>query len=132
MRIVRTEAAPAPVAGAPYSQAVVADSGTTVFVSGQLGVDPVTGALVGDDVRDQTALALRNLAAILTAAGAGLPQVVQTRVYLTDLADFPAMNEVYAHAFAGHAPARATVGVAALPLGAAVEIEAVAVVPPAG
>jgi 2-iminobutanoate/2-iminopropanoate deaminase len=129
VRTIRTEAAPAPAAGAPYSQAA-AGRGELVFVSGQLGVDPVTGALVGDDVHEQTALALRNVAAILAEAGAGLGDVVKTTVYLIDLAaDFPAMNEVYAHAFSGHAPARATVGVAALPLGARVEIEAVAVVP---
>lgn len=129
VRTIRTESAPAPVAGAPYSQAVAAAPGELVFVSGQVGVDPAGGELVGDDVRDQTALALRHVAAILAEAGAGLGDVVTTTVYLTDLAaDFAAMNEVYAHAFSGHAPARATVGVAALPLGARVEIEAVAVV----
>lgn len=127
---MRTEAAPAPVAGAPYSQAVVSDSGPLVFVSGQLGVDPVTGGLVGDDVREQAALALRNLAAILAEAGSGLDGVLATRVYLTDLSDFAAMNEVYARAFGAHAPARATVGVAALPLGARVEIEATAALRP--
>ena len=130
MRTIRTEAAPAPAAGAPYSQAVATEPGEIVFVSGQLGVDPVTGALIGDDVRDQTALALRNVAAILAEAGASLGDVSKTTVFLADLsADFAAMNEVYAHAFSGHAPARSTVGVAALPLGARVEIEAVAVVP---
>jgi 2-iminobutanoate/2-iminopropanoate deaminase len=130
VRTIRTEAAPAPVAGAPYSQAAAAAPGELVFVSGQLGIDPGTGALAGDDVRLQTALALRHVAAILAAAGAGLEDVVKTTVYLVDLAgDFPAMNEVYAHAFADHAPARAAVGVAGLPMGALVEIEAVAVVP---
>lgn len=129
VRTIRTEAAPAPVAGAPYSQAAAAAPGEVVFVSGQLGVDPGTGALVGD-VHEQTALALRHVAAILAEAGAGLGDVVKTTVYLADLPeDFAAMNAVYAHAFSGHAPARATVGVAALPLGARVEIEAVAVVP---
>lgn len=132
MRNIRTEAAPAPVAGAPYSQAVAAGPGEVVFVSGQLGIDPGTGALVGEGVREQAAVALRHTATILTAAGARLEDVVKTTVYLTDLAgDFPAMNEVYAAAFTGHAPARATVGVAALPLGARVEIEAVAVIPAA-
>jgi 2-iminobutanoate/2-iminopropanoate deaminase len=130
MRTIRSEAAPAPVAGAPYSQAAAALPGEVVYVSGQLGVDPGTGSLIGEDVSEQTALALRHIAAILREAGAALSDVVKTTVYLTDLAaDFPAMNEVYAHAFSGHAPARATVGVAALPLGARVEIEAVAVVP---
>ncbi len=133
MRSIRTEAAPAPVAGAPYSQAVAATPGEVVFVSGQLGVDPESGALVDGDVHAQTALALRHVAAVLAAAGAGLEHVVKTTVYLTDLSgDFPAMNEVYGHAFSGHAPARATVGVLALPLGARVEIEAIAVVPTTG
>jgi 2-iminobutanoate/2-iminopropanoate deaminase len=129
VRTIRTDAAPAPVPGATYSQAAAGAPGEVVFVSGQLGIDPGTGALVSDDVREQTALALRHVAAILAEAGAGLGHVVKTSVYLTDLpGDFAAMNEVYAHAFSGHAPARATVGVAALPLGARVEIEAVAVV----
>jgi 2-iminobutanoate/2-iminopropanoate deaminase len=129
MRAIRTDAAPAPVAGAPYSQAAAGTPGELVYVSGQVAVDPETGALVDDDVRAQTALALRHVAAILAAAGGGLQHVVKTTVYLTDMDDFAAMNEVYAHAFSGHAPARATVGVAALPLGAQVEIEAVAVLP---
>jgi 2-iminobutanoate/2-iminopropanoate deaminase len=130
VRTIRTESAPAPVAGAPYSQAVAAAPGELVFVSGQLGIDPGTGELADDDVRVQTALALRHVAAILAAAGTGLGDVVKTTVYLTDMAgDFPAMNEVYGHAFAEHAPARATVGVAALPMGARVEIDAVAVAP---
>ncbi len=129
MRTIRTEKAPAPVQGAPYSQAVAARPGEIVYVSGQVPVDPTSGELIEDDIRLQTALALRNIAAILAAAGSALDQVVKTTVYLTDFGDFPAMNEVYAQAFAGHAPARATVGVRALPLGARVEIEAVAVIP---
>lgn len=129
MRIVRTESAPAPVAGAPYSQAVAATPGEVIWVSGQVPVDPATGTLAADDIHEQTALVLRHVAAVLAAAGGGLKVVVKTTVYLTRLSDdFPAMNEVYATAFADHAPARATVGVAALPLGARVEIEAVAVV----
>ncbi len=129
MRRVRTEAAPAPVAGAPYSQAVVAGPGEMVFVSGQLGIDPATGELVAADVREQAAVALRHLATILAAAGATMGDVAKTTVYLTDLAgDFAAMNEVYATAFTGHAPARATVGVSRLPLGARVEVEAVALI----
>lgn len=130
MRRVRTDTAPAPVAGAPYSQAIVSAPGELVFVSGQLGVDVETGVLADDAVGVQTAVALRHLAAILRTAGAGLADVVKTTVYLTDLSgDFPEMNQVYGQAFGDHAPARATVGVAALPLGARVEIEAVAVVP---
>jgi 2-iminobutanoate/2-iminopropanoate deaminase len=129
VRTIRTEHAPAPVAGAPYSQAVATEPGELVFVSGQLGIDPETGGLVDEDVRSQAALALRHVAAVLAAAGAGLPHVVRTTVYLTDIAaDFTAVNEVYSHAFSGHAPARAAVGVAALPLGARVEIDAIAVV----
>jgi len=133
MRSIRTEAAPAPVAGAPYSQAVAAAAGEgeLVFVSGQLGIDPAGGGLVGDDVAEQTVAVIRHIAAVLAAAGGGLEDVVKTTVYLADLAaDFAAMNEVYGHAFSGTAPARATVGVAALPLGARVEIEAVAVIRP--
>jgi 2-iminobutanoate/2-iminopropanoate deaminase len=129
VRTIRTQSAPAPVAGAPYSQAVAARPGEVLHVSGQLAVDPATGALVEGDAAIQTALALRHVAAILAEAGGSLADVVATTVYMSDLAgDFPAMNEVYARAFAGHAPARATVGVAALPLGAAVEIAAVAVI----
>jgi 2-iminobutanoate/2-iminopropanoate deaminase len=128
-RIVRTDEAPAPVAGAPYSQAVAAVPGEVVWVSGQVPVDPATGALGADDVAGQTRLCLRHVAAVLAAAGAGMGDVVKTTVYLTDLAgDFAPMNSAYAEAFAATAPARATVGVAALPLGARVEIEAVAVV----
>lgn len=131
MRSVRTEAAPAPVAGAPYSQAVAATPGEMVFVSGQLGIDPDSGVLVADGVREQTIAALHHVSAILSAAGARMQDVVKTTVYLTDLSgDFASMNEVYATAFAGHAPARATVGVAALPLGARVEVDAVAVISP--
>ena len=128
MRSIRTEKAPAPVAGAPYSQAVAASPGEIVYVSGQVPVDPTTGQLIDDDIRLQTALALRNVAAILAEAGSSLHEVVKTTVYLKNFDDFGAMNEVYARAFDGHAPARATVGVAALPLGARVEIEAVAVI----
>jgi len=132
MRIIRTEKAPAPVQGAPYSQAVAAIPGEVVYVSGQVPIAPITGELIEDDIRLQTALVLRNIAAILAAAGSGLDQVVKTTVYLKDFGDFGAMNEIYAKAFSDHAPARATIGVAALPLGARVEIEAVAVIPTAG
>jgi len=126
---VRTEAAPAPVIGAPYSQGMSAPCGRMVFVSGQLPLDPATGELDGRDMTSQARRSLANVLAILRAAGAGMGDVVKTTVFLTDMADFPAMNAVYAEAFAGHAPARATVGVAALPLGAIVEIEAIAVLP---
>lgn len=130
MRTIRTAAAPAPVAGAPYSQAVAAAPGEVVFVSGQLGVDPGTGALIEGDVRDQTALALRNVAAILAEAGAGLRDVVKTTVFLADLSgDFAAMNEVYGRPeyFGGTPPARSTIEVARLPRDVLVEIELVAI-----
>lgn len=97
-----------------------------MFVSGQVPLTP-DGVLAGADIVAQTTQSLRNVAAILAAAGLGMADVVKTTVYLTDLADFAAMNEVYAAAFGPHAPARATVQVAALPAGARVEIDAIAV-----
>jgi 2-iminobutanoate/2-iminopropanoate deaminase len=127
LHVIRTEAAPAPVAGAPYSQAIAVPAGTLVFASGQVPVDPVTGALVEDEIGAQTRQVLANIAAVLSAAGGGLGNVVKSTVFLVNLAeDFGAMNAVYAEAFAGHTPARSTVGVAALPLGARVEIEVIA------
>lgn len=126
MESLRTTAAPAPVQGAPYSQAI--DAGSLIFVSGQVPLDP-SGVLVGDDIAVQTRQCLDNIAAILTEAGLGLANVAQTTVYMTDLNEFSAMNGAYAEAFAAHAPARATVGVAALPAGARVEIAAIAVRP---
>lgn len=128
LRRVRTDAAPAPVAGAPYSQAIDAAGSRMVFVSGQVPVDPATGALDGGDVAAQTRRVLANLRAVLEAGGASLQDVVKTTVFMTDLGGFGDMNAVYAEAFGGHAPARSTVGVAALPLGALVEIEAIAVI----
>lgn len=128
LETVRTEAAPAPVAGAPYSQAIIALGQRMVFVSGQVPLDPATGRLDGEDVATQTRRCLANIAAILGAAGATLGDVVKTTVYLMDMADFPVMNGAYAEAFGTHAPARATVGVSGLPVGARVEIEAVAVI----
>ncbi len=125
METIRTPNAPAPVAGAPYSQAI--RTGNMVFVSGQVPLD-TTGTLVSDAVADQTRQSLANVAAILAAAGAALSDVVKTTVYMTDLSQFTAMNAVYAEVFAGHVPARATVQVAALPAGASVEIDAIAVI----
>ena len=118
----------APAAVGPYSQAVTA--GGWVFASGQIPLDPATGRLEGSTVAEQTDRVLRNLAAVLAAAGLGLGRVAKTTVYMTDLGRFAEMNEVYARHFgAGGAafPARATVQVAALPKGALVEIDAVAV-----
>jgi 2-iminobutanoate/2-iminopropanoate deaminase len=129
MRTIRSEDAPAPVAGAPYSQAVAATPGELLFVSGQVPVDPATGTLVDGDITAQTDMVLRHLRAVVEAAGGGIEHVVKCTVFLTDLADFPAMNAVYAGVFTADPPARSTVGVAALPLGARVEIEAIAVLP---
>jgi 2-iminobutanoate/2-iminopropanoate deaminase len=127
LRVIRTEAAPAPVAGAPYSQAIAADPGAFLFVSGQVPVDPATGRLVADDIAVQTRQVLANVAAVLAAAGATLANVVKSTVFLADLpGDFAAMNAVYAEVFGEYAPARSTIGVAALPLDARVEIEVVA------
>ena len=114
----------APRAIGPYAQAVAA--GDLVFCSGQVGLDPASGRLVPGGVAAEAARALENLAAVLSAAGLGLGDVVKTTVYLVDLAEFAAVNEVYARYFHAPYPARATVGVAALPAGARVEIEAVA------
>jgi 2-iminobutanoate/2-iminopropanoate deaminase len=121
--VIRTEAAPAPFQGAPYNQAIVA--GDLVFVAGQLGLKPGDTAIEGD-VATQTAQALSNLAAILEAAGSSMGKLVKTSVFLLDLADFQAMNEVYATRVGDRPPARSTFQVAALPSGARVEIEAVA------
>ena len=121
--VIRTEAAPAPFQGAPYNQAIVA--GELVFTAGQLGVRPGETAVEGD-ITQQTEQALANLAAILEAAGSSLDKLVKTSVFLMDLADFQAMNEVYAARVGDSPPARSTFQVAKLPSGALVEIEAVA------
>jgi 2-iminobutanoate/2-iminopropanoate deaminase len=122
-RVVTTDAAPAPFQGAPYSQAIV--SGDLVFVSGQLGVDPASGQLVEGGIAEQTERVMENLKAILDAAGSGLDRLVKTTIFLADLGDFQALNEVYARFVGDEPPARATFQVAALPSGALVEIEAV-------
>mgnify|MGYP000421500096 CR=1 FL=1 len=121
--VVRTDAAPAPFQGAPYNQAIRV--GDLVFVAGQLGLDP-GGTMVGPGVAEQTEQVLRNLAAILEEAGSSLAHLVKTTVFLVDLGDFAAMNEVYARHVGDRPPARSTIEVAALPSGARVEIEAVA------
>ena len=122
-RVVRTEAAPAPFQGAPYSQAIAA--GGFVFVSGQLGLKPGDTAISGS-IEEQTEQVFANLQAILEEAGTGLDRLVKTTVFLTDLGNFAAMNEVYAKHVGEQPPARATVEVAKLPSGALVEIEAIA------
>lgn len=115
----------APAAIGPYSQAVKA--GNTLYLSGQIGMIPTTGELISADVKEQTAQALKNMKAVLAAAGATADNVVKTTVFLTDMADFQAVNAVYAETFASDAPARSCVAVAALPKGARVEVEAIAV-----
>lgn len=122
--VVRTEGAPAPFRGAPYSQAV--RFGHLVFVAGQVGLRAGHDALVGDSIEEQTEQACENVKAILEAAGSSFDRVVNTTIYLTDFADFSAMNEVYARYAGEQPPARATVQVAGLPAGAKVEIAVVA------
>jgi 2-iminobutanoate/2-iminopropanoate deaminase len=116
----------APASAGPYSPAVRA--GDWLALAGQVGIDPATGGLA-DGVAAQTRQALANVAAVLGDCGATLSDVAKTTVFLVDMGDFPVMNEVYADAFAGHRPARSTIAVAALPLGARVEIEVWAYVP---
>ena len=123
-QVVRTESAPGPFQGAPYSQAIRA--GDLVFVSGQLALRPDHAEIVSDSIAEQTEQVFANLAAILAEAGSGLDRLVKTTVYLTDLGDFAGMNEVYARHVGSAPPARATIEVSALPSGAKVEIEAVA------
>ena len=120
--VVSTAAAPKAIG--PYSQAIVA--GALVYTAGQVALDPATMELVAGGVAEQTDRALKNLAAVLAQAGTDLLHVVKTTVYLVDMADFTAMNEVYARHFGTHRPARSTVAVAGLPKGARVEIDVVA------
>ena len=120
--VVRTEHAPAPFQGAPYSQAI--RTGEFVFVSGQLGLKPGQ-AEIGGSIEEQTEQIFANLAAILAEAGTGLERLVKTTVFLTDLGDFAGMNEVYARYVGERPPARATVEISKLPSGAKVEIEAI-------
>jgi len=122
---VRTDRAPAPFRGAPYSQAV--RLGDLIFVSGQLPLDPGTGRMVGGTIQEQTERVFANLRAILEAAGSGLDRLVKTTVFLATLADFPGMNEVYRQHVGEVPPARSTVPVGGtFPDGALVEIEAIA------
>ena len=119
---VRTDDAPAPIG--PYNQAIRA--GGFVFCSGQIPLDPSTGEIVPGDVAAQTTQVMKNVAAVLGAAGSSLSRVVKTTIYLVDMADFAAVNAVYGESFATVAPARSTVAVAALPRGSRVEIEVLA------
>ena len=115
----------APKAIGPYSQAVRA--GEMVFLSGQIALDPRSGEMVAADIGKETERVLDNMAAVLRAAGLGFEHVVRTTIYLVEMADFPKVNETYAKRFSGTFPARATVQVSALPKGARVEIDAIAV-----
>ena len=122
MSFVKTDQAPGAIG--PYSQAVAVDG--WVFCSGQIPIDPATGDLVQGDIGVQTDLVLRNLTAVLEAAGGTLGNIVKTTVFLADMGDFAGMNEVYARHFGDHRPARAAVAVKTLPKSVDVEIEAVA------
>ena len=124
MNAINTEKAPAAIG--PYSQAINSGAGL-VFVSGQLPIDPATGAFPEGGVKEQTRQSLTNAKAILEAAGLGLQNVVKTTVFLADMGDFAAMNEVYAQFFAAPFPARSAVAVKDLPKGALVEVECIAV-----
>jgi 2-iminobutanoate/2-iminopropanoate deaminase len=127
IRTIQTDQAPAAIG--PYSQGTVANG--FLFTAGQIALDPVAGQIVEGDVVAQTEQVLRNLDAVLASAGAGWTDVVKTTVYLTDMHDFPRMNEVYARAVGDARPARSTVQVSALPRGVLVEIDLVAVLPSA-
>jgi 2-iminobutanoate/2-iminopropanoate deaminase len=116
----------APAALGPYSQAIKV--GEFVYTSGQVAIDPATGEFIGGDIAEQTERVLKNVAAVLEAAGSNLDQVVKTLVFLADMNDFAAMNEVYGKFFTGAPPARSTVQVARLPKDARIEIEAVALI----
>lgn len=116
----------APISSSPLSQAIV--HGDTVYVSGQVPVDPETGAVVSDDIREQTAQTLENIAAILEAAGTSIDNVVKTTVFLTDMDEFAAMNEVYSEYMGDPRPARSAVEVADLAIDIGVEIEAIATI----
>jgi 2-iminobutanoate/2-iminopropanoate deaminase len=114
----------APKALGPYSQAIL--DGNTLFLSGQIGIDPATGSMVEGGVEDQAHQAIKNLDAVLDAAGMSLVNIVKTTIFLASMDDFPMVNEVYGGYFSDDPPARATVQAAKLPLGALVEIEAIA------
>jgi 2-iminobutanoate/2-iminopropanoate deaminase len=122
--VISTDRAPGPFQGAPYNQAIRV--GDLVFVAGQLGIVLETSELAGPSVEEQTEQIMRNLAAILEAAGSGLDKLVKTTVFLIDLGDFNGMNGVYAGHVGDRPPARSTIGISQLPSGARVEIEAIA------
>jgi len=123
-RVIETGSAPAPIG--PYSQAV--KSGNVIYTSGQIGLDPATGNLVEGDFAAQARRVFENMKAVLAAAGTSFSNVIKATVYVTDLANFATLNEIYASYFGDTKPARSTVGVAQLPKGALVEIDLIAVV----
>jgi 2-iminobutanoate/2-iminopropanoate deaminase len=123
-RAIRTERAPAPFQGAPYSQGIV--FGDLVFVSGQVAIDPAANEPIGGGIEGQTERTLENVKAILEEAGSSLDKVLKASIFLADFADFPAMNEVYGRYMGDTPPARATVQVAGLPSGVRIEIEVLA------
>lgn len=123
-QVISTEKAPGAIG--PYSQAI--KTGNMIFCSGQIPIDPATGEFVSQDVTEQTEQVFKNLTAVLEAAGASLDNVVKTTVFLADMGEFAAMNDVYSRYFADNKPARATVQAARLPRDARVEIECIAVV----
>ena len=125
MRYLHTDEGPAAIG--PYSQAVALDG--WLYSSGQIPLDPASGELVSDDFAEQAARVLLNLKAVLGAAGCSFKDVVKTTVYLTDMGDFPVLNELYAEAMGDHRPARSTVEVSGLPKGVLVEIDLVARLP---
>lgn len=122
LQAISTDKAPAAIG--PYSQAV--RFGSMLFCSGQIPLDPASGEIVVGGISDQTERVMNNIAAVLTAAGVGFDDVIKTTIYLVDMADFAAVNEVYGKCFSSHKPARSTVAVKALPRGALVEIEVIA------
>ncbi|MBL4775056.1 MAG: RidA family protein [Mariprofundus sp.] len=122
IKVIHSEQAPKAVG--PYSQAVV--SGGVLYASGQIGLLPQAGKLIGDDVESQAEQVTQNLTAVLTEAGAELADILKVNIFLTDMADFPKVNAIYAAWLGQHRPARATVAVAALPLAAKVEMDLIA------
>lgn len=125
--VIATSEAPAAIG--PYSQAIVVPSGRLVFCSGQIPLSPVTGQLVGEDIATQTEQVMKNLEAVLRAAGCDFSHVARTTIFLANLADFVVVNGIYGRYFPSAPPARVTIQAAALPRGALVEIDAIAVVP---
>ena len=122
-KVIATPKAPGAIG--PYSQAVATPQGV-VYTAGQIAIDPATGQIVPGGIAEQTARVLENLSAILAAAGTGMEHVVKTTVFLADMNEFAAMNDVYARAFPSNPPARSTVQVSRLPAGASVEVECIA------